>query len=190
MEQAEKTFNGNEPAQTTTSPPAPTGPASPTPTDPATAEPAPHADPAARQPRRPRKESPDSFHPTRRMQRYAEALCERDGLLDEEERCRRAGIGLRGLKRWRRHEEFDAWLDGEVRHVLARRMVQVWNGLLAVAMNGNVPAAKVILAELGRQEAAVTGPNTFYELAELAALAEKEEKEKNQAHEEGGESYN
>jgi hypothetical protein len=189
MDQVERTFNGNEPAQTTT-PPALAAPASPTPADPVTAEPAPHADLAPRQPRRPRKESPDSFHPTRRMQRYAEALCERDGLLDEEERCRRAGIGLRGLKRWRRHEEFDAWLDGEVRHVLARRMVQVWNGLLAVAMNGNVPAAKVILAELGCQEAAVTGPNTFYELAELAAQAEKEEKEKNQAHEEGGESYN
>jgi hypothetical protein len=52
---------------------------------------------------------------------------------------------------------------------------------------GNVPAAKIMPAELGCQEPVVPGPNTFYELAKPA---EKEEQEKNQAHEEGGESYN
>jgi hypothetical protein len=106
---------------------------------------APQAPPPRRRRKRPKLRH---FSATSAMRRYAEVLCAPDCPVTEEERCQRADIGVRRLHVWRRqyeYNDFENWLQNEIRLILSRRMVEVWNELHRLVKKGNFQAAKFLV---------------------------------------------
>jgi hypothetical protein len=88
------------------------------------------------------------FYVTAAMRRYAEVLCAPDCPATEIERCERARIGIRRVNAWRRQyrdNDFENWLQNEIRLILSRRMVDVWNELHRLVKKGHFQAAKLLV---------------------------------------------
>ena len=104
------------------------------------------------------------------MIKYARACTATEGTVNDEARCRTAGVSIHTLARWQRKPGFSRWLHSQVQRHLEETVWEVWVGVLRLARQGNLQAAKLILERFDPQAGRLSSsaPGDFQALAELA----------------------
>ncbi len=114
------------------------------------------------------------FKPSAAMRRYAAACVDPATCHDEQARCVSAGTTVAIVQRWRGRPGFGAWLNAEVRRLLAERLWEVWATVNRLACEGNLTAARILIEYFHPDGPVPHDPSlTFQQVAELAQAEDR-----------------